>query len=170
MRAELDRRRTDGAQARAAWSEAAVTLADRGDVHGVLDGAGGQERAPVVDLARPGDPRRRHDDDLGAAVRLANPFELSLAVGGTSIQAVTIEFRQRLFGDFGVALIEGIDRAKRSQVSKFVEVHGDHVRARREGSEQPGDPHPLGERKVAEEPEDRSREVRGVVDRCHPSR
>ena len=30
------------------------------------------------------------------------------------------------FGDFGVALIEGIDRAKRSQVSKFVEVHGDH--------------------------------------------
>jgi len=30
------------------------------------------------------------------------------------------------FGDFGVALIEGIDRAKRSQVTKFVEVHGDH--------------------------------------------
>ncbi|MDH3754755.1 MAG: hypothetical protein OEU32_12855 [Acidimicrobiia bacterium] len=30
------------------------------------------------------------------------------------------------YGDFGVALIEGIDRAKKSQVSKFVEVHGDH--------------------------------------------
>jgi hypothetical protein len=30
------------------------------------------------------------------------------------------------FGEFGVALIEGIDRAKRSQVTKFVEVHGDH--------------------------------------------
>src|SRR5262245_39860966 len=30
------------------------------------------------------------------------------------------------YGDFGVALIEGIDRAKKSQVSKFVEVHGEH--------------------------------------------
>jgi hypothetical protein len=30
------------------------------------------------------------------------------------------------YGEFGVALIEGIDRAKRSQVTKFVEVHGDH--------------------------------------------
>ncbi|MDW3216782.1 MAG: hypothetical protein R8G01_22525 [Ilumatobacteraceae bacterium] len=30
------------------------------------------------------------------------------------------------FGEFGVALIEGIDRAKKSQVTKFVEVHGDH--------------------------------------------
>lgn len=30
------------------------------------------------------------------------------------------------FGEFGVALIEGIDRAKQSQVTKFVEVHGDH--------------------------------------------
>ena len=30
------------------------------------------------------------------------------------------------FGDFGIALIEGIDRAKKSQVTKFVEVHGDH--------------------------------------------
>jgi hypothetical protein len=30
------------------------------------------------------------------------------------------------FGDFGIALIEGIDRAKRSQVTKFVERHGDH--------------------------------------------
>lgn len=30
------------------------------------------------------------------------------------------------YGDFGVALIEGIDRAKRSQVTKFVERHGDH--------------------------------------------
>src|SRR6476469_9028406 len=30
------------------------------------------------------------------------------------------------FGDFGVALIEGIDRDKKSQVIKFVEVHGDH--------------------------------------------
>ncbi len=30
------------------------------------------------------------------------------------------------FGEFGIALIEGIDRAKRSQVSKFVDVHGDH--------------------------------------------
>ena len=30
------------------------------------------------------------------------------------------------FGEFGVALIEGIDREKKSQVSKFVEVHGDH--------------------------------------------
>ncbi len=30
------------------------------------------------------------------------------------------------FGEFGVALIEGIDRAKKSQVTKFVDVHGDH--------------------------------------------
>ena len=30
------------------------------------------------------------------------------------------------FGEFGIALIEGIDRAKRSQVTKFVERHGDH--------------------------------------------
>ncbi len=30
------------------------------------------------------------------------------------------------YGDFGVALIEGIDRAERSQVSRFVERHGDH--------------------------------------------
>ena len=30
------------------------------------------------------------------------------------------------YGEFGVALIEGIDRAKRSQVTKFVERHGDH--------------------------------------------
>jgi hypothetical protein len=30
------------------------------------------------------------------------------------------------FGQFGVALIEGIDRAKKSQVTKFVDVHGDH--------------------------------------------
>ncbi len=30
------------------------------------------------------------------------------------------------FGEFGVALIEGIDRVKTSQVSKFVERHGDH--------------------------------------------
>ncbi len=30
------------------------------------------------------------------------------------------------YGDFGVALIEGIDRAKKSQVTKFVDVHGDH--------------------------------------------
>jgi len=30
------------------------------------------------------------------------------------------------FGDFGIALIEGIDRAKKSQVTNFVERHGDH--------------------------------------------
>jgi hypothetical protein len=30
------------------------------------------------------------------------------------------------FGDFGVALIEGIDRNKKSQVTKYVEKHGDH--------------------------------------------
>ena len=30
------------------------------------------------------------------------------------------------YGEFGIALIEGIDRAKKSQVTKFVEVHGDH--------------------------------------------
>ncbi|MGI9608203.1 MAG: hypothetical protein ACR2P0_18875 [Acidimicrobiales bacterium] len=30
------------------------------------------------------------------------------------------------FGEFGVALIEGIDRAGVSQVSRFVERHGDH--------------------------------------------
>lgn len=30
------------------------------------------------------------------------------------------------FGEFGIALIEGIDRAKQSQVSKFVARHGDH--------------------------------------------
>ncbi len=31
------------------------------------------------------------------------------------------------FGDFGVALVEGIDRDKKSQVTKFVERHGDHA-------------------------------------------
>ena len=31
------------------------------------------------------------------------------------------------YGEFGVALIEGIDRAKTSQVSKFVNKHGDHA-------------------------------------------
>jgi hypothetical protein len=31
------------------------------------------------------------------------------------------------FGGFGVALIEGIDRAKASQVTTFVERHGDHA-------------------------------------------
>ena len=30
------------------------------------------------------------------------------------------------FGEFGVALIEGIDRAKKSQVTKFTDRHGDH--------------------------------------------
>jgi hypothetical protein len=30
------------------------------------------------------------------------------------------------FGEFGIALIQGIDRANRSQVTKFVERHGDH--------------------------------------------
>ena len=30
------------------------------------------------------------------------------------------------FGEFGVALIEGIDRNTKSQVTKFVERHGDH--------------------------------------------
>lgn len=30
------------------------------------------------------------------------------------------------FGEFGVALVEGIDRRKKSQVTKFVERHGDH--------------------------------------------
>ncbi len=31
------------------------------------------------------------------------------------------------YGEFGVALIEGIDRAKVSQVSKFTNRHGDHA-------------------------------------------
>jgi len=31
------------------------------------------------------------------------------------------------YGEFGVALIEGIDRAKPSQVTKFVDRHGDHA-------------------------------------------
>ena len=31
------------------------------------------------------------------------------------------------YGEFGVALIEGIDRAKTSQVTKFVQRHGDHA-------------------------------------------
>ncbi len=30
------------------------------------------------------------------------------------------------YGEFGVALIEGIDRARTSQVTAFVEAHGDH--------------------------------------------
>ena len=30
------------------------------------------------------------------------------------------------FGEFGIALVEGIDRRKKSQVTKFVERHGDH--------------------------------------------
>ena len=31
------------------------------------------------------------------------------------------------YGEFGVALIEGIDRAEKSQVTSFVEKHGDHA-------------------------------------------
>jgi hypothetical protein len=31
------------------------------------------------------------------------------------------------YGDFGVALVEGIDRREKSQVTKFVERHGDHA-------------------------------------------
>lgn len=31
------------------------------------------------------------------------------------------------YGDFGIALVEGIDRRRRSQVTKFVERHGDHA-------------------------------------------
>ncbi len=31
------------------------------------------------------------------------------------------------YGEFGVALIEGIDRAKKSQVTAFVDRHGDHA-------------------------------------------
>jgi len=31
------------------------------------------------------------------------------------------------YGEFGVALIEGIDRARQSQVSAFAERHGDHA-------------------------------------------
>jgi hypothetical protein len=31
------------------------------------------------------------------------------------------------YGDFGVALVEGIDRRQKSQVTKFVERHGDHA-------------------------------------------
>ena len=30
------------------------------------------------------------------------------------------------YGDFGIALIEGVDRDKKSQVTNFVEKHGDH--------------------------------------------
>lgn len=30
------------------------------------------------------------------------------------------------YGEFGIALIEGINRAKKSQVTKFVDRHGDH--------------------------------------------
>jgi len=31
------------------------------------------------------------------------------------------------YGSFGIALVEGIDRSKQSQVSAFVEKHGDHT-------------------------------------------
>jgi hypothetical protein len=31
------------------------------------------------------------------------------------------------FGSFGIALVEGIDRRRKSQVTKFVERHGDHA-------------------------------------------
>jgi hypothetical protein len=31
------------------------------------------------------------------------------------------------YGNFGIALVEGIDRNKKSQVTKFVERHGDHA-------------------------------------------
>ena len=31
------------------------------------------------------------------------------------------------YGDFGIALVEGIDRRKQSQVTRFVERHGDHT-------------------------------------------
>jgi hypothetical protein len=30
------------------------------------------------------------------------------------------------YGEFGIALVEGIDRTQKSQVTKFVERHGDH--------------------------------------------
>jgi len=30
------------------------------------------------------------------------------------------------YGEFGIALVEGIDRRKKSQVTRFVERHGDH--------------------------------------------
>lgn len=31
------------------------------------------------------------------------------------------------YGEFGIALVEGIDRKQKSQVTKFVERHGDHA-------------------------------------------
>jgi len=31
------------------------------------------------------------------------------------------------YGDFGIALVEGIDRRKKSHVTRFVERHGDHA-------------------------------------------
>lgn len=31
------------------------------------------------------------------------------------------------YGEFGIALVEGIDRSKKSQVTQFVERHGDHA-------------------------------------------
>jgi hypothetical protein len=31
------------------------------------------------------------------------------------------------YGEFGIALVEGIDRRKKSQVTRFVERHGDHA-------------------------------------------
>jgi hypothetical protein len=31
------------------------------------------------------------------------------------------------YGDFGIALVEGIDRRQKSQVTRFVERHGDHT-------------------------------------------
>ena len=42
-------------------------LADRRDVDGVLDGTGGDQGPPVVDLARSRDPRRRDDDSSAPA-------------------------------------------------------------------------------------------------------
>src|SRR3954454_9520099 len=41
-------------------------LADRGDVRGVPDGPRGYQGPPVLDLAGPGDPGRRYDEELGA--------------------------------------------------------------------------------------------------------
>jgi hypothetical protein len=47
---------------------ALATLGGRRDGDGVLDGAGGEQGPPVVQLVLTRDPRRRHDEQLGTGV------------------------------------------------------------------------------------------------------
>ena len=66
---------TERADHRGVPDVARLGLPGADDEAGVLDGPGGEQRAPVLDLAVAGQPRRRHDEDLGPGVDQA-PREL----------------------------------------------------------------------------------------------